>query len=106
MCIHNQCFSKNKKIIIFSSENYLFYSCEKLQYITWTCFRNEKVIFYQTLFSPCNGKLKLKTNFECMHLFSCNSVSKLCYRKFFITECKLPIRNVQSNDNFLKSCKT
>ena len=29
------------KISQFSSENYLFYSREKLQYITWMCFRNK-----------------------------------------------------------------
>ena len=27
----------------FSSENYLFYNREKLQYIIWACFRNETV---------------------------------------------------------------
>ena len=34
--------SKNKrKYLNFLSENYHFYSREKLQYITWACFRNE-----------------------------------------------------------------
>ena len=39
---HNQCFEqkKKKKHHNFSSENYRFYSREKLQYITWACFRN------------------------------------------------------------------
>ena len=34
--------SKNKKIIyqLFSSENYRFYTREKLLYIAWACFRN------------------------------------------------------------------
>ena len=30
-----------KKHHNFSSDKYLFYSCEKLQYSTWACFRNE-----------------------------------------------------------------
>ena len=31
---------RQEKIHIFSSENSSFYSPEKLQYITWVCYRN------------------------------------------------------------------
>ena len=45
-CTHNQCFEqKYEKHHNFSSENYCFYSREKLQYITWACFRNEYLKF-------------------------------------------------------------
>ena len=33
----------------FSSENYLLYSREKLQYITWVCFRNVKILLLLAL---------------------------------------------------------
>ena len=37
--------SKNKKkITIFHPKIIVFYSCEKLQYITWACFRNTSLI--------------------------------------------------------------
>ena len=29
-----------KNVTFFSSENPSFYSCEKLQYIAWACYRN------------------------------------------------------------------
>ena len=42
-CTHNQCFEQRQENHHnFSSANYLFYSREKLQYITWACFRNVK----------------------------------------------------------------
>ena len=43
MSTHNQCFRAKirKKHHNFSSENYTFYNREKLQYITWACFRKE-----------------------------------------------------------------
>ena len=46
-CTHNQCFEQKKeKHHNFSFENDLFYSREKLQYITWACFRNGKLLTY------------------------------------------------------------
>ena len=40
-CTHNLCFEQTLEINHnFSSENDRFYSREKMQYITWACFRN------------------------------------------------------------------
>ena len=45
MCTHNQCFrAKKEKHHDFSSENYPLYIREKLQYITWACFRNVSLL--------------------------------------------------------------
>ena len=53
-----------------SSENYHFYSCEILQYITWACFRNGRVIAMHALFIDVNinpGSF-LKLLFPCCSL--------------------------------------
>ena len=43
MCTCNLCFEQNEENYHnFSSENYSFYSREKLLYIAWACFRNVK----------------------------------------------------------------
>ena len=40
-CTHNLCFEQtNKKTIFFSSENYRFFRCEILKYITEACYRD------------------------------------------------------------------
>ena len=40
-CTHNLCFEqKYENTHKISTENCHFYSCEILQYIAWTCFRN------------------------------------------------------------------
>ena len=43
--MHHKRFERNQyKHHIFSSENYCFYSHEKLQYFKWACFRNEDIL--------------------------------------------------------------
>ena len=39
LCLEQKLRKKNQK---FSSENHHFYSCEKSQYIAWTCYCNVK----------------------------------------------------------------
>ena len=39
MCTHNLCFEQKYKNNYILTENLHFYSCEKLQYIAWACFR-------------------------------------------------------------------
>ena len=42
MCTHNLCFEqKYENCQKRSTENCHFYSCEKLLYVAWACFRND-----------------------------------------------------------------
>ena len=53
-CTLDLCFEQQKKIYHnFSSENFRFFSREKLQYITWACFR-DVLLLQQTIFLVCD----------------------------------------------------
>ena len=42
MCTHNLCYEqKYENCQKNSTENCHFYSCEKLLYVAWACFRND-----------------------------------------------------------------
>ena len=85
MGTHDLCFEqKQENYQLFSPENYRFYTREKLLFIAWACFRNEKNTVQEKL-----SKTKQKTKLYYLvppeanatfHLVPCKAIVAIkCY---------------------------
>ena len=77
MCTYNQCFrARKKKIYIFSSENYYFYSREVLLYIAWACLCNDLRQDFQMLLAVYRGKTQ-SLQYSLSHTYSNITANKI-----------------------------
>ena len=97
-----------------SSKNYLFYSHEKLQYITWACFRNVKVNSLENKYTqiiitlhhidvtePCRSLCNLfnKIVFSAINIVGRKHEDKL--QKALIKLINMPELNLECSENLI-----